>query len=58
MKKSIKDIKWKPTQRQFVVGFFAIVVLLATAKRITLTVDHPVPHEKAVASHVQWSMVN
>ena len=55
MKKSIKDIKWKPTQRQFVVGFFAIVVLLATAKRITLTVDHPVPHEKAVASHVQWS---
>lgn len=55
MKKSIKNIKWKPTQRQFVVGFFAIVVLLATAKRITLTVDHPVPHEKAVASHVQWS---
>lgn len=55
MKKSIKDIKWKPTQRQFVVGFFAIVVLLATAKRITLTVDHPVPHEKAVANHVQWS---
>lgn len=55
MKKSIKDIKWKPTQRQFVIGFFAVVVLLATAKRITLTVDHPVPHEKAVASHVQWS---
>ena len=55
MKKSIKDIKWKPTQRQFVIGFFAVVVLLATAKRITLTVDHPVPHEKAVASHVHWS---
>lgn len=55
MKKSIKDIKWKPTQRQFVIGFFAVVVLLAMAKRITLTVDHPVPHEKAVASHVQWS---
>ena len=55
MKKSIKDIKWKPTQRQFVIGFFAVVVLLATAKRITLIVDHPVLHEKAVASHVQWS---
>ena len=55
MKKSIKDIKWKPTQRQFVIGFFAVVVLLAMAKRITLTVDHPVLHEKAVASHVQWS---
>ena len=55
MKTSIRDIRRQPTRRQFVVGFFAIVVLLATAKRITLTVDHPVPHEKAVASHVQWS---
>ena len=71
MKKSIKDIKWKPTQRQFVIGFFAVVVLLAMAKRVTsLTIltpkgiseqsslDHSAAHEKAVANNGEYSMVN
>ena len=35
----IRGLLKKPSKRQFVIGFFAIVVLLAVAKRVTTTTD-------------------
>lgn len=51
MKINIKDIKWRPTKRQFVIGFFAIVVLLAMAKRVTFSSEAaPVEETSEVSS--------